>query len=73
MTASKLQIEVQHLVKAPAEDVYNVIVDYKNHHPHILPGGVLRIHRRAGRVRQRHYLPRRDEARRQEALAPDDR
>lgn len=38
MTASKLQIEVQHLVKAPAEDVYNVIVDYKNHHPHILPG-----------------------------------
>lgn len=37
MTAEKLQVEVQHLVKASAADVYTVIVDYNNHHPHILP------------------------------------
>lgn len=34
---AKIQVEAEHLVKAPALDVYSYIADYRNHHPNFLP------------------------------------
>jgi hypothetical protein len=36
-TDGKIRIEAEHLVKAPAADVYTYIADYREHHPRILP------------------------------------
>lgn len=32
-----IQVEVAAMVKAPADEVYPILADYQNHHPHILP------------------------------------
>lgn len=36
-TDQKIRIEAEHLVKAPASDVYTYLADYQEHHPKILP------------------------------------
>lgn len=33
----KISVEAEHLVKAPAADVYSYLADYRDHHPNILP------------------------------------
>jgi hypothetical protein len=33
----RIQVEAEHLVKAPAHDVYRYIADYRNHHHRFLP------------------------------------
>ena len=33
----KIQVHAEHLVKAPASDVYGYIADYRNHHASFLP------------------------------------
>jgi hypothetical protein len=37
-TTGTIQVEAEHLVQAPALDVYSYIADYRNHHPNFLPG-----------------------------------
>ena len=34
---SKVYIEVEGVIDAPAQEVYDIIADYENGHPHILP------------------------------------
>ena len=34
---SKVYIEVESVIEAPAQEVYDIIADYENGHPHILP------------------------------------
>jgi hypothetical protein len=36
-TTGKIQVEAEHIVQAPALDVYSYIADYRNHHPNFLP------------------------------------
>lgn len=34
---AKIEVRAEHLVKAPADEVYRYIADYREHHPHFLP------------------------------------
>jgi uncharacterized protein YndB with AHSA1/START domain len=34
---SQIQVAVSSIIDAPAERVYTILADFRNHHPHILP------------------------------------
>lgn len=38
----QLSVSVTQEVGAPAQDVYTILADYRNHHPHILPSGTFK-------------------------------
>lgn len=49
-TDRKIRIEAEHLVKAPAADVYTYLADYREHHPQILPNAFTNLEVERGGV-----------------------
>jgi hypothetical protein len=66
-----IRVAVSDIINAPAEQVYTILADYQNHHPHILPkafsgveieqggygaGTVLQVHTQALGIKQTYHM-----------------